>query len=86
MIHALKLSMDPMGASPAEFQISCLSPHERFRKAEVVGTNTGRQVGSPVPRVKQPIIYPHPQSWLLEAGGRREVGRHLLFLNLYCSD
>lgn len=52
----------------------------------MVGTNPGRQVGSPVPRVKQPIIYPHPQSWLLEAGGAREVKQHLLFLNLYCSD
>lgn len=52
----------------------------------MVGTNPGRQVGSPVPRVKQPIIYPHPQSRLLEAGGPREVKQHLLFLNLYCSD
>lgn len=52
----------------------------------MVGTNTGRQVGSPVPRVKEPIIYPCPQSWLLEAGGGREGKRHLLFLNLYCSD
>lgn len=52
----------------------------------MVGTNTRRQVGSAVPGVKQPVIYPHPQSWLLEAGGGREVGRHFLFLNLYCSD
>lgn len=48
----------------------------------MVGSNPGRQVGSLVPRVKQPIIYPHPQSWLLEAGGAREVKQHLLFLNL----
>lgn len=32
------------------------------------------------------VIYPHPQSWLLEVSGRRKVGRNLLFLNLYCSD
>lgn len=74
--------MNPMGAGPVEFQTWCLSSDEHGRKGEVVGSNPGRQVGSLVPRVKQPIIYPHPQSWLLEAGGAREVKQHLLFLNL----
>lgn len=72
MIHALNLSMDLMGASPAEFQIWCLSPYEHVRKAEVVGTNTGRQVGSPVPRVKsQSFILTHRVGyWKLVEEGR----------------
>lgn len=65
---------ESQGAGPAEFQIWCLSADEHGRKGEAVGTKTGRQVGSPVPGVKQPIIYPHPQSGLLEAGGGREWG------------
>lgn len=51
---------------------------EHGRKGEVIGISTGRQVGSPVPGVMQSVIYPHPQSWLLEVSGR-EVGRKLLF-------
>lgn len=52
----------------------------------MIGTNTGRQVGSVCQGVKQSVTYPHPQSWLLEVSRGREGGRTLLFLNLYCSD
>lgn len=63
--------MNPMGAGPADFKSGAFL---LVSKGEVVGTNTGRQVGSPVPGGQVVSHLSSPTEVAMEAGGGRWGG------------
>lgn len=85
-LHALKLSMNPMEADLAEFHSGAFLLISMGGSGKWLAPVQGDRWAALCQGVMESVIYPHPQSWLLEVRGRRKVGRNLLFLNLYCSD
>lgn len=75
--------MNPKVSGPAEFIIRCLSSDKHERKEEMIGTNTGRQVGRPGPGVKQSSHLASPTELPIGSRWRKGDGEASLFLNLY---
>lgn len=78
--------MNPRVSGPAEFIIRCFSSDKHERKEEMIGTNTGRQVGSPVLGVKQSSHLASPTELAIESRWRKRDGEASLFFKPLRSD